>query len=303
MKVYSLFFLSLLLLNFCTQKEEIIPRKAIVISVIGDVLASGKKVHLAQEIIDEEIIVGKNSMCDLQLLDSDSLVVLRLKSYSKFKLSGKKVGSKIQNLFTFNYGTGIFNVSKVASQEQIKTLTPTLTAGVRGTKYEVNIQPNGSTKILVLEGEIQAKPRIPEIEKLSSSQSVAKTISKTLDKKEFKIKSGEFSEIPAEVKNKLLKDTGLESTQGNTPKEVGQNIELEKLEEKLAQMEKDELNFSTKEIDLQTQKQKLKEYDEIVPFEKTQINDPKIRTALIQARFRKIEKNWWEMFKEWLKSF
>ena len=152
MKVYSLFFLSLLLLNFCTQKEEIIPRKAIVISVIGDVLASGKKVHLAQEIIDEEIIVGKNSMCDLQLLDSDSLVVLRLKSYSKFKLSCKKVGSKIQNLFTFNYGTGIFNVSKVASQEQIKTLTPTLTAGVRGTKYEVNIQPNGSTKILVLEG-------------------------------------------------------------------------------------------------------------------------------------------------------
>ncbi len=295
------------LLNSCSPKEEIIQPKAIVLSVIGDVTASGKKLNLAQEITNEEIIVGKASLCDLQLLESETLVVIRLKAFSKFKLTGKNIGNTKQNFFNISYGNAIFNASKTVPKDEIKTLTPTLTAGVRGTKYEVEIQPNGSTKLYVLEGEISTKPRIPEIDAFSNSEikdnKILKTISKNLDKREFTVKAGKSFEISSEIKKKLFHETGLsKSIKKSNPKEIGQDIDVDKIEEKISEMEKNEFQFSVKEIDPKNQERKLKEYEEIVPFEKDKINNKEIRNKIIQARFQKIEKDWWTQFKEWLQN-
>lgn len=284
------------------EQEEPIQPKAIVLTVIGDVTANGKKLSLAQEITDQEIVVGKNSLCDLQLLESDTLVVIRLKSFSKFRLAGKKIGSKKENWFQIFSGNAIFNASKTVPEDQIKTLTPTLTAGVRGTKYEVSINSDGTTRLFVLEGEVKASPRIPELEKLSKDElnknKSLKTISNSLSKKEFSVKGGEFSEVSSELKKKLLKETNSSSPNEKEKLEVKPDIE-----DKLSEIEQNDMNFPIKTIDPKIKAQKLKEYDEITPFDKEKINNKEIRTQLIHARFKNIEKSWWQRFKEWLKGF
>ncbi|MCX7999937.1 MAG: FecR domain-containing protein [Leptospiraceae bacterium] len=297
-------YILLIFLLACSPKEEVFHPKALVITAIGEVTSNGKKVQLAQEITDSDVIsVGKNSLCDLQLLDSDTLIVVRIKPNSKFQLTGKKIGSKRENFFSIFFGNAIFNATKVSEKDGIQTLTPTLTAGVRGTKYEVNVSSNGSTKILVLEGQIQAKLRIPELEDSAKSDSkknkALKLVSKTIEKKELDIKQGELTEIDSQVKNKILSEMGLSS---KSEKNTESKIDLDKLEERLLEVENYDMKATTQQVDPKLLTQKLKEYEEIVPFEKEKINNKEKRLTLIQARHKTIEDSWFKRFKEWLRS-
>lgn len=297
-------YLLLIFLLACSPKEEVFHPKAIVITSIGEVTSNGKKVQLAQEITDSDVIsVRKNSLCDLQLLDSDTLIVVRVKPNSKFQLTGKKIGSKRENFFSIFFGNAIFNATKVSETDRIQTLTPTLTAGVRGTKYEVNVSSNGSTKILVLEGQIHATLRIPELEDSSKSDSeknkALKLVSKTIEKKELDIKQGELSEIDSQVKNKILSEMGLSS---KSEKNTESKIDLDRLEERLLEVENYDMKATTQQVDPKLLTQKLKEYEEIVPFEKEKINNKEKRLTLIQARHKTIEDSWFKRFQEWLRS-
>lgn len=75
------------MLGNCNDKEVDFNPKAIVIVRMGDVKAGGRVLALSDEISDKDVVtVGAKSICDLQILESDSLVVVRLKEYSRFKL-------------------------------------------------------------------------------------------------------------------------------------------------------------------------------------------------------------------------
>lgn len=302
------FTLILLFFVACNPKEEIIHPKAIAITVIGDVSSNGKKIKLAQEITDQDlIVVGQNSVCDLQLLESDSLVVLRLKSASKFQLTGKKIGNKKENFFTILAGTAIFNVTKLGEEEGISTKTPTVTAGVRGTKYEVKVQSDGSTNISVLEGTVSTQPRIPEIDKFSKkeikSNKVLKTITNTLEEKTFEIKAGEASLVSSESNKKILSKAGLSETIKNPDiQTIGKDTNINELKDTLGDMENNELQFSKSQIDPKVMNQKLKEYNDLTPFDKDKINDKQARNQWIQVRFKRIESSWWDDIKKWFKG-
>lgn len=174
---------------------------------------------------------------------------------------------------------------------------------MRGTKYEVNVSSNGSTKILVLEGQIHATLRIPELEDSSKSDSeknkALKLVSKTIEKKELDIKQGELSEIDSQVKNKILSEMGLSS---KSEKNTESKIDLDRLEERLLEVENYDMKATTQQVDPKLLTQKLKEYEEIVPFEKEKINNKEKRLTLIQARHKTIEDSWFKRFQEWLRS-
>lgn len=292
----------------CGGKEEEFHPKAIVISVIGDVKSNGRSLSLSEEISDKDVIVtGSSSLCDIQLLESDSLVVIRLKSQSRFKLSGKKYGSTRENYFLLDLGNAIFNVSNVSGNDQIKTRTPSALAGVRGTKYEVNVNSKGNTKIEVLEGEVTAKVRIPELDKFSRSdikKSKALTaLDDSLDDSEIKIRKGNSSEIPGDIGPKILKETGLnEPIKNNKAEEIDGKTDVKKVKESLSGFEEKELKVSTKEIDSKTMDQKSKEYEEITPFEKEKINNKTTRNQIINTRFKKIEAPLIKQLDQWLRS-
>ncbi|MCB1180153.1 MAG: FecR domain-containing protein [Leptospiraceae bacterium] len=307
MKLLRILFVLILLVG-CTPKEEIIHPKGIIITTIGDVRSNGKNVSLSQEITDNDnIYVGKNSLCDIQLLDSESLVVIRLKPYSKFKLTGKMIGSTKENYFHVELGNAIFNVAKMSSDDKIITKTPVTTAGVRGTKYEVNVNSNKTTNIIVLEGEVATKVRIPELDKYSKSEiknsKILKKLDGVLDDGETKISEGESTQIAGDTNSRILKKTGIGDKLANTkPEDLDKNIEVGKAEDEISKLEDEELKLETKKLDPKVRERKLKEYDQINPFEKKVINDKTERKKVINARFKKIEKDWLQQLQEFLNN-
>lgn len=63
----------------------------------------------------------------------------------------------------------MINVSKLEKNDGINAVSPVATAGVRGTKYDVSVNQNGTTKINVIEGSVAMKVHIPEMDKYSKA--------------------------------------------------------------------------------------------------------------------------------------
>ncbi|MCB1190984.1 MAG: FecR domain-containing protein [Leptospiraceae bacterium] len=301
-----------ILLGNCKETETEIESefhpKAIVIIRVGDVRAGGKPLALTQEISDQDVItVGPKSLCDLQILDSDSLVVIRLKENSKFRLSGKQLKSQKVTNFIIEAGNTMLNVSKLGKNDAVNAVSPVSTVGVRGTKYDLNVSPNGNTKINVIEGTVAMKVRIPELEKYSKSDvkksKTLSTVNNSLNSKEIIIKKGQSSEMPKAVGSKILKETGLEKAiTKNDSRELDRNIDTKDLSEKLEKIKNEDLKIPIKEIDKSVMSQRLKEYSELTPIEKEKINDKSKRNGIIQSRFKKWEKSWFEKVLDWGKK-
>lgn len=62
------------------------------------------------------------------------------------------------SLFTLSAGrVWVRVVEKLSAESKFEIRTPTATAGVRGTTFAVQVAPDGSTKVLVYEGEVQVR--------------------------------------------------------------------------------------------------------------------------------------------------
>ena len=300
--------LILILLGNCNDKEVDFNPKAIVIVRMGDVRAGGRVLSLSDEISDKDVVtVGAKSVCDLQILESDSLVVVRLKEYSRFKLSGKQIGSKKETNFILEVGNAMINVSKLEKNDGINAVSPVATAGVRGTKYDVSVSQNGTTKINVIEGSVAMKVHIPEMDKYSKADikksKALSTLNDSLESKEVVVEKGHSSEMPKGVGAKIFKESGLEeAAKKNKPEDLDKNVDIKALDEKIEKVENEELKIPVKEIDKGTMSQRLKEYEELTPIEKETINDKSKRKAVIQQRFQKWEKSWLDRLLDWTKK-
>lgn len=299
--------LFLVLLTNCAEKEKEYHPKAVVIIRAGDVRVGNKPVNLGDEITDKDILVlGGKSICDLQILDSDSQVVIRLKEFSKFRLSGKQIGSKKETNFLIDAGNAMLNVPKLGKNDDFKTMSPSATAGVRGTKYDVSVSPNGNTKINVLEGAVAMKVHIPEMDKFSNadikSSKALSAVRESLDSKEIVLEQGKSTEMPKSVSTKIMKDTGLgEAVKKDAAKDLDKDVDAKSLEQKMEKIENEELKLIVKEIDKNTMNQRLQEYAELSPIEKEVVNDKEKRKAVIQARYQKFESNWLQRLLKFLK--
>lgn len=67
-----------------------------------------------------------------------------------------------ETLINASLGWVRFKVTKkLANGSSFKVVTPTATAGVRGTEFVVKVEPGGKTTFLVLEGQIETRPTLP----------------------------------------------------------------------------------------------------------------------------------------------
>lgn len=303
-----IFILILFILGNCSNAEKEYHPKAVVIFRTGDVRTTAKSLALGDEITDKDVIsVGAKSVCDLQVIESDTMAVVRIKEYSKFKLQGVQIGSTKKNNFIVDSGSAMLNVSKLGKNEEVNASTPTMTAGVRGTKYDLSVAPNGNSKVNVIEGSVAMRVRVPELEKYSRTEiKQSKTLSavdEALESKEIVIESGKSSQVPKSVSTKVLKDTGLEAViKKDSASEVDKDVDSKAVEEKLEKLEKEDLNNTTSDIDKASMGQKLKEYEELTPIEKEIINDKEKRKSVIKARSEKLEKSWLQKLLDWSKN-
>ena len=187
----------------------------VVLFVVGNVQSGSKKIKPGDIISENESIqTGKNSACDLQIKESDSGIVMRMKSESSFVLKMMTVNGKQVPSTVVSIGSTLVNVTgKLKSGENFQVVTPTQTAGVRGTKFEVNVAKDGTTSLSVAEGKVVSRVRIAEADELPlevQEKSVAiSTIQKTLDAEEQVLEAGQKTVISKAQTDKILKETGL----------------------------------------------------------------------------------------------
>jgi hypothetical protein len=190
-------------------------RSGVVLFVVGNVQSGSKKIKPGDIISENEIIqTGKNSACDLQIKESDSGIVMRMKSESSFVLKMMTVNGKQVPSTVVSIGSTLVNVTgKLKSGENFQVVTPTQTAGVRGTKFEVNVAKDGTTSLSVAEGKVVSRVRIAEADELPlevQEKSVAiSTIQKTLDAEEQVLEAGQKTVISKAQTDKILKESGL----------------------------------------------------------------------------------------------
>ena len=183
-----IFILIIFILGNCSDTEKEYHPKAVVIFRTGDVRTNAKPLAQGDEISDKDTIsVGAKSVCDIQVIESDTMAVVRIKEYSKFKLQGVQIGSTKKNNFIVDSSSVMLNVSKL------------------GRKEEVN----------VVEGSVAMKVRVPELEKYSRAEiKQSKTltaVNDALESKEIVVESGKSSQVPKSTSVKVLKETGLEN--------------------------------------------------------------------------------------------
>ena len=86
-------------------------------------------------------------------------------------------------------------------------------AGVRGTKFEVNVKEDGSTTISVSEGAVATKMRLAEIENLPTEvQQKSKlviSVNEMLENEERILEAGQKIQIKKEDTDSVIKNTGL----------------------------------------------------------------------------------------------
>ncbi|MBL0265467.1 MAG: FecR domain-containing protein [Leptospiraceae bacterium] len=266
----------------------------VVLFVVGDVQSGTKKIKTGDVILENESVkTGKNSACDLQIKDSDAGIVMRMKSESSFQLKTIAVNGKQVPSTVVSIGTAMVNVSgKLKSGENFQVVTPTQTAGVRGTKFEVNVSKDGSTTLSVTEGKVASRVRIPEAEELpievQEKSLTISTINKTIESQEQIIEAGQKTSVTKSQTDKILKETGL----GESIKQINLNLQSklsnEEVQKAVATIDKDNqvagkenpvIEKSLKDngtLKVENTKNgeveaKLKEYAELIAIEKQKL--------------------------------
>ena len=183
-------------------------------------------------------------------------------------------------------------------------LTPTTLAGVRGTKFEVNVGKDGSTAVNVYEGRVAARPRLAELEELpdaivQKTESLNNVVA-SLESSEQIVESGQTLSVKKSETDKILKDSGIAEVIAKVRPDVRLGMsddEIQKaiaiIEKSVEESEKKEQLKKKSEIKMQEKVQKikekefekkLKEYEELIAVEKQKLEDSKKVNDVIKER-------------------
>lgn len=187
---------------------------AVVLATKGKVYANAKKrLRLGDRISEtDEISTAAKSTCELQLLQEGSPVVIRMKENANFSLTRSK-GKKGSNYrAVVKRGKVLFNVNKLGGG-RLKVISPTSVAGVRGTKFEMDVRENGENRTVTLEGAVASRLRIPELESmdnalLENNKSLQQLLRK-IEKKSVAVKQGDFINLSQANNQEFLDKSGL----------------------------------------------------------------------------------------------
>ena len=268
----------------------------IVLFAVGDVKSAGRKLKSGDIISENEVIqTGKKSTCDLQLKESEAGIVVRMKSESTFELKTKVVKDQVTPSPVIKAGNVLVNVSgKLKTNENFQIVTPTTVAGVRGTKFEVNVKEDGSTTISVSEGAVATKMRLAEIENLPTEvQQKSKlviSVNEMLENEERILEAGQKIQIKKEDTDSVIKNTGLSDGMKQINLEVKNDSEMISiLDNKIQENKQGNLSTSMLNSELKVEKIaakelqiKLKEFSELIAIEKQKLESQDSATLAIK---------------------
>lgn len=290
------------------QQEAIKQNTAVVIFVVGDVRTQDRKLAFGETITITDVVkTGKKSLCDLQLIESNSGTVIRLKPETEFKIDPSTNPSQTDVNLTLKSGSSLFKISnKLSKNESIRVTTPTMVAGVRGTSFSIDISKKGDSSIQVVEGSVVTRPNIPELESIPddvriNSQTI-QMIEASLEKNEVTLEAGQKINISKNYTDRILNDTGLKEAipraldsiqkgDSGSASQIFDSISgtkeatASKVEAKIALIPSIKVEKS-KDKDLSAQ---YKEFEELIALEKAKLENESTRKTEITARSKKKE--------------
>ena len=203
-----------------SEEKQLVRSRAtgVVLHIAGEVYVENKKLRVGDLVLeDQTVFVAKKSVCDIQVKQSLSEFMLRLKEQTVFTLKYKETPN--ENVFSglVKQGSVLFKIKKVFSGEKIQTLTPTTVASVRGTGYEVSVDKEKNTKISLYEGVARTRIRAPEIEDDASLENTPeiKGLLSSLEDNGQIVSMGNSIDVTSEKQKKILEKANAESLRKN----------------------------------------------------------------------------------------
>lgn len=247
---------------------------AVILFTKGTVLLNNKtRLKMGDKIGDSDLVSTKaKSSCEIQVMKSQSPIVIRMKEDSEFSLS-KDLNSNTLNSIVRS-GKVLFNVEKLKSGDKMNVITPTSVAGVRGTRFEVVVDPIGIHKTLTLEGEVASRPRIPELESidpqvLKNNQALGKAV-QTVSTKNVSVKTGTYVTLSQNGAQEWMKNSGISGAiQSSEDSEAKEKLDTLFKDKDFAKKFDDLANKGVQvylgKIESEINEKRLETFDELLP--------------------------------------
>lgn len=272
---------------------------ALVVFSVGDIKSGDTQVKPGFILKKGETIkTSKKSVCDIQIKGVSSEVVIRIKEDSSLTLDDKWTGDTVTVKPSINMGTALFKVEKLNKDSAVEISTPTITAGVRGTSFEVTVTDK-DVKTTVYEGSVAVKTRVPELEALPDSivdkSTTLASFKREINEKEVIVDSGKTMSVSTTEAEKFLKDSGLKEAIEKASAANDSNIEniaklaaeIDSIHSTLAKAESGKSPVNSKkviEIKKKELTDKLREFDELIAIEKSKLENEANHELSIQER-------------------
>ncbi|MCC6274490.1 MAG: FecR domain-containing protein [Leptospiraceae bacterium] len=299
-------------LLFCKEKKQVqtvqdkVPASGIILFAVGEVFVGQKKLAPGDTLNEEEVLkTGKKSTCDIQVRESEGEVIIRLKSDSEFSLRGQKVADGELRQGVLKAGLALVNVpKKLKTKERFEIATPTALAGVRGTKFEMSVSPDGSSTLNVYEGKVATRPRIAEVEDLPKEilqkNEILNTAIASVETIEQVVEQGQKVSVSKADTAKILKETGVSEIVAKIKPDIKIGMSPEEIQKAIEKVEK-EVEASEKKEELKKKKeikavpkiekiqnkeldQKIKEIEELISIEKKKFETEDTTKKAIKER-------------------
>lgn len=274
---------------------------AVVLFATGSVTADGQPIRSGSILKSGQLLkTGPRSFCDLQVRQTDSGAMIRVKENSEFELSGRKFEDRKDIVAELKKGDGMFDLNKISAEENFQSASPTAVAAVRGTKYSMSVRGD-KTSIEVFDGSVATRPRMQALEDLppevrERSRVVNETL-KGLEEKEVVLESGNRIEVQAvkvdpELEKAIQEAAAVEGEDPQSAEKAAQKLD-EALEERKPALQKQVQEVAPAkpaQISDPEMKQKLEEYNELIRIEKEKIQGENVSEAVNERNAKNQQK-------------
>jgi outer membrane protein assembly factor BamB len=288
--------------------EEANTGSAKIVFSVGDV-----KVEKGKDISDAKvdmaldrgniIVTGVKAQCNIQI-GNDSYISVKEKTRLVIDQLTKSTEGMESSTVDLKVGRLVVNPKKLLKDENFKVRTPTAVAAVRGTKFVVSQDEGVETRVSVVEGMVEMKPRVEAIEEAQNDatkpdatksdetkSAIATEIQKKIDEKAIVIEANQSATIDAkaavEFNNHIetaisdfkqtIPETQAKTEKGGDAVDVKPSIPIVEVEKAVKNIATVEIK-KEKKIDRQSVEE-IKEFDQKIEEVKQQTVTPDKKTA------------------------
>jgi outer membrane protein assembly factor BamB len=209
----SISFIIILFSMFsCGYKSSVTSKDVIasIVFVLGDVAVekSGTSIKASlNSIVEKGAVVKtlKGSQCNI-LIQPDSYILVKENSSFSIESMVQESNGTSNTDVKLNVGKIAINPGKLLKGSEFKVRTPTAVAAVRGTKFTVSSEEGKGVQISVIEGKVELRPRILQLENPDTPGAIKNAIVSKLNKQSVIIDEKQTGEINSESAEKMARD-------------------------------------------------------------------------------------------------